>query len=117
MILLARTGILFDQLMEAGTGNGAGEENKFVYDLIKKGMKVRYVPRHIGKVNVGDSSWFHGFTDKYFQDTGWTGRRTYRMFPGFLFLVYFSIRHRNPGNKGCVYIFRQLFKGYMDKRG
>ena len=114
---IVRNGVRFDSLMGAGSGNGAGEENKFVHDLIKNGVKVRYVPRHIGRVNVGESSWFNGYTDKYFQDMGWAGRRIYGKVYGFLFLAYFSVRHHNLGNKGSVYIFRQLLKGYKDKRG
>ena len=37
--------IVFDERLGAGTGNGAGEEQKFLYDCIKAGLNIIFLPR------------------------------------------------------------------------
>lgn len=59
--------IVFDERLGAGTGNGAGEEQKFLYDCIKAGLNIIFLPIYIGKViRDSSSSWFHGYTKEYF---------------------------------------------------
>ena len=42
----------------------------FIADCIRKGVKVYTNPTIIGHVNQEKSSWFEGYTDKYFIDKG-----------------------------------------------
>ena len=64
--------IVFDERLGAGTGNGAGEEQKFLYDCIKAGLNIIFLPIYIGKViRDSSSSWFHGYTKEYFFNRGW----------------------------------------------
>ncbi|MFR8553421.1 MAG: glycosyltransferase [Bacteroides cellulosilyticus] len=59
--------IVFDERLGAGTGNGAGEEQKFLYDCIKAGLNIIFLPIYIGKViRDSSSSWFHGYTKRVF---------------------------------------------------
>ena len=45
---LLKSGVLFDELLGAGTGNGAEEELKFLTDCERAGLKIYYVPAEIG---------------------------------------------------------------------
>lgn len=88
--------ILFDEKMGSGTGNGAGEENKFLMDCRRKGLKMFYVPSIIATVKSENSQWFTGFDKKYFIDTFWAARRILGARLGFLYLFYWCLfRSRN----------------------
>lgn len=118
-ILLKEYGILFDEKMGSGTGNGGGEENRFMLDWRKAGAKMLYIPDVIATVNPGKSQWFKGYTEKYFQDRGWTSRRNLGIFWGFLFIVYNWLHHRKAFVKDGVSffgVFKNMIKGYFDKR-
>ena len=62
--------VSFDPVLGAGTPNGAGEENKFLWDCLKAGLRVRYCPQVIAALKEADSSWFSGYTDDYFRRRG-----------------------------------------------
>ena len=62
--------IFFNENIGAGQKFYNGEENIFLYDALKKGLKVLYVPIHIAKVDVSESSWFEGYTPAYFEAVG-----------------------------------------------
>lgn len=85
--------IKFDELMGSGTGNGGGEENKFLYDCRKAGLEIWYEPALIATVNKGESQWFNGFVDKYFENHGWSARRLLGDFGGFIYCIYYVIAH------------------------
>jgi len=66
--------IRFDTKLGAGTGNGAGEENKFLLDCYKNGLRIYYVPVPIASVAQAQSTWFSGFDKRFFFDRGKTTR-------------------------------------------
>lgn len=67
-------GIHFDELLGAGTGNGAEEELKFMLDCQRAGLSIWYVPVEIATVAQQESTWFAGFNEKFFYDRGATTR-------------------------------------------
>ncbi len=72
---LMKTGVRFDELLGSGTGNGAEEELKFLSDCIAKELEVWYVPYELAEVHEGgDSQWFSGFDEKFFENRGATTR-------------------------------------------
>ncbi len=71
---LLRTGIRFDELLGAGTGNGAEEELKFLLDCEKAGLQIYYVPFPIAQVKQEVSTWNDGFTETFFENRGATTR-------------------------------------------
>ena len=71
---ILRCGIRFDELLGAGTGNGAEEELKFLLDCQKAGLKIYYVPTEIATVGQTASTWFEGFDRKFFINRGATTR-------------------------------------------
>lgn len=64
--------IRFDPTMGSGTGNGGGEENKFLFDCLKKKLKIYYVPNIIATIHKGESKWFSSFNKKFFFNRGYS---------------------------------------------
>lgn len=71
---ILRAGLSFDEQLGAGSGNGAEEELKFLLDCQRAGLRIYYVPSVIASVAQSDSTWFHGFTETFFENRGATTR-------------------------------------------
>ncbi len=80
---------------EFGTGSKYywGEENIFLFDCLKKGMKVYYVPNKIATLRISESSWNKDSTPLHFQIQG---AIYYRMTDLFylLLILQFVVRKR-----------------------
>lgn len=98
---ILKSGIRFDEDMGAGTGNGGGEEVKFLRDCIKAGLKAYYVPKSIGTVAQTDSTWFRGFDRDFFYKRGITNRYMLGLPVSILYAAYYTMVKRN------------LYKGYV----
>lgn len=62
--------VYFSLLFGGGAKFSSGEDSLFLYECIRKGMKVYTSPRKIGHVSQEGSSWFKGYNDKFFIDKG-----------------------------------------------
>lgn len=62
--------IQFNEQFGAGSIYRMGEENIFLYECLRKGLKIKYEPIKIANLHIGESSWFKGFNKKYFHDRG-----------------------------------------------
>lgn len=71
---LLRAGVRFDELLGAGTGNGAEEELKFLVDCQRAGLKIWYAPVDIASVAQEESTWFDGYDEQFFYNRGATTR-------------------------------------------
>jgi glycosyltransferase involved in cell wall biosynthesis len=66
---LIKTGVRFDPLLGAGTGNGAEEELKFLLDCQKAGLNIFFVPQEIEGTmevtlyNSSGSVMYHGVSE------------------------------------------------------
>jgi glycosyltransferase involved in cell wall biosynthesis len=67
---LREANITFSLLFGGGAKYSAGEDCLFLADCIKKGLKVYANPTVIGQVSQEKSSWFQGYTNKFFIDKG-----------------------------------------------
>ncbi len=92
---LIRSGVWFDELLGAGTGNGAEEELKFLLDCERAGLRIYFVPEEIAGVAQTESTWFAGFTEQFFFNRGSTTR--YILGPGmaFLYALYYIVRKKS----------------------
>lgn len=63
-------GIFFNLMFGGGAKYSCGEDSIFLADALKRGLKVWSIPGYIGTVTHGESTWFQGYTDKYFYDKG-----------------------------------------------
>ena len=118
--MLEQYGIRFDEKMGSGTGNGGGEENKFMLDWRKTGVEMLYYPDVIATVNPGESQWFRGYDACYFQNLGWTERRLLGNLLGIIYIFYWPIFRRKQYKDTCTLSLFQILKyslqGYFSKR-
>lgn len=111
--------ILFDEKMGSGTGNGGGEENKFMLDWRKKRVPMWYNPNNIATIIPGESQWFTGYDEKFFRNQGWTDRRLLGPIVGFLYLLYWPIFRRSEYKSDGISAFSAIKNsliGFFEKR-
>lgn len=115
---LLEKGIFFDVKMGSGSGNGGGEENKFLMDCRRKGLKLYYVPSIIATVKSEESQWFKGFDEKYFKDTFWAARRILGTSIGFLYMLYWCFIRSNHFNIEIpkLTMLKYSLMGFFEKR-
>ena len=63
-------GIFFNTMFGGGCEYSCGEDTLFLKECLKKGLKIFGVPTAIASIEDGNSTWFNGYTDKYFFDKG-----------------------------------------------
>ena len=67
---LLASGITFSLLFGGGAKYSNGEDSLFLAEFLRKGYKVYTAPVTIGREEAGDSTWFHGYNEKFFHDRG-----------------------------------------------
>ncbi len=92
---LLRSGVRFDELLGAGTGNGAEEELKFLLDCQRSGLQIWYVPSAIASVAQTDSTWFSGFDETFFENRGATTRYILGPLVAAVYALYYVLRKRS----------------------
>ncbi len=65
-----RKNITYSLLFGGGARYSNGEDSLFIRECIKKGLKVYASAKVIGKEEGRPSTWFHGYTKKFFVDRG-----------------------------------------------
>lgn len=111
--------ISFDIKLGSGTGNGGGEDTRFMRDCRKHKLSIWCNPSYIGALtNMGKSLWFKGYDEKFFVDSGWATRRVFGDFVSLFKLFHFAIVHWKD-YKQDVGFLRALscsFYGWKQKR-
>ena len=115
---LIHAGIRFDELMGAGTGNGAEEELKFLTDCEKAGLKIWYVPEEIASVAQEESTWFKGFDETFFYNRGATTRYILGWPVAAAYAIYYVIRKRPMYSAEITpwCALRATFRGIRDNK-
>lgn len=68
---IKKKGISFHLLFGGGTPHSNGEDTIFLKDCLEKGLKIVAVPVIIAKLTEErESTWFKGYTEKYYRDRG-----------------------------------------------
>ena len=115
---LLEKNIYFDELLGAGTGNGGEEELKFLTDCEKAGLKIYYVPVEIASVAQESSTWFCGFTEKFFENRGATTRYILGVCFASLYAVYYILFKRRlyVDSISMNQAFRSIFRGIKENK-
>ena len=108
--------IFFDEIMGSGTGNGGGEENKFLFDVRRKRIKMWYNPSVIATVNPGESIWFKGYNEQFFKNHGWASRRILGSFVSFIYCLYYIFKMRYKTDLSFVKLVKSEYGGWLIKR-
>ena len=64
------SGVTFHTMFGGGSEYSCGEDTLFLRACLRKGLKIYGVPAALAQIHDGDSTWFQGYTDKYFFDKG-----------------------------------------------
>ena len=119
---LLKSGVRFDELLGAGSGNGAEEELKFLLDCQRAGLTIWYVPVAIATVAQQESTWFAGFNEKFFYDRGATTRYILGLPLAAAYAFYYVLRKKSmyqsqitPG-KALSAIFRGMMENKITKQ-
>lgn len=119
---LLKSGVLFDELLGAGTGNGAEEELKFLTDCERAGLKIYYVPVEIASVAQTASTWFGGFNETFFENRGATTRYILGFPTASLYAFHYVLMKRNMYKKdisplnALLATFRGILKNKITKQ-
>jgi len=62
--------ISFSLLFGGGARYSNGEDSLFLKDCLSYGLKLYATPVEIGEETVRESTWFHGYDEKFFTDRG-----------------------------------------------
>lgn len=105
-------GLRFLEMFGAGAKYAMGEENIFLYEALRKKRKVRYIPVMIAELIETESTWFQGYTDKFFRDRG---ANFYAMTSRFywLLILQFAIRKRKlyQNDNHMLHAIEVMFQG------
>ena len=64
------SGVMFHTMFGGGCKYSCGEDTLFLRDCLRKGLKIYGVPSSLARIEDGNSTWFQGYTDKFFFDKG-----------------------------------------------
>lgn len=73
------SGLMFHTMFGGGCEFSCGEDTLFLHNCLKNGLRIYGVPDSIAQISDDTSSWFNGYTDKFFFDKG---------------VVYYALDHR-----------------------
>lgn len=90
---LRQANIYFSLNFGGGAKYSAGEDSLFIAECLKKHLRVYTDPTVIGYVSQLKSSWFEGYTDKYFIDKGVFYYCLSKRW-AWLLCLQFALRHR-----------------------
>ena len=106
--------IKFDENFGSGSMYKFGEDNIFMYDCLKKGLNIYYIPISIGILREKrKSSWFSGFDILYLKNRGASFARMTKKFY-WLLNLQFIVRKRGIFKKEKISLIKcviSIFKG------
>lgn len=106
--------VSFDEDFGSGSKYIMGEENIFLFDCLRKKMKVLYIPIKIADLHINSSSWFKGYDKDYFTSKGAVFFRLSAKFSTLL-ITQFAIRKYNL-YKNDMSFFGALFYMFRGRK-
>ncbi|MBP3437549.1 MAG: glycosyltransferase family 2 protein [Clostridia bacterium] len=104
----------FSTLYGGGAKYSSGEDSLFIREAIRKGLKMYTSPVTVAKVKQEASSWFCGYTEKYFVDKGVLIANAFPVLKHLL-VYYFAYGMRNLSKEfGFRKICKLMKKGYKE---
>lgn len=106
---LLKNRIAFSQLFGGGAPFSSGEDTLFLVDCRKNGLKMYADPYVLADVDQSTSTWFCGYTEKFFIDKG-------RIYPGIcpraypLLFGYYALRLSRNTPEYSVWQILRLFR-------
>lgn len=95
--------VKYSELFGGGAKYSNGEDSLFLMDCLRAGLKLYATPVLIGKEEARESTWFHGYTEKFFFDRGVLFAYLYRGF-AFIWALRFLLTKK------------EMFRGEIDRK-
>ncbi|WHY86074.1 glycosyltransferase family A protein [Neobacillus novalis] len=112
---ILKSGIKFNSLFGAGSHFYLGEESIFLYDCLKKGLKIVYVPVRIGTVSTDESTWFKGYTPHLFKSIGASYYGMSQKWYLFLILQFVIRKYKNYNSSVSMKdVFKNMIMGSIE---
>jgi glycosyltransferase involved in cell wall biosynthesis len=114
---LIDSGVRYSLLFGGGAPYMNGEDSLFLHDCLKAGLAIYRTPVAIGQERKGESTWFKGYTDKFFFDRGVLYHFLYGKMAtvlGFRFL--FKNRNEMCKELGLMHCYKKLCSGVRHGR-
>lgn len=92
--VVLRSELYFKEEFGAGARYYSGEENIWLWDCIRKGLEIHYVPVKIATLVESESTWFEGYTDWYFVSKGAAFAAMSELLAPLLILQFAIRKHR-----------------------
>ena len=109
---LVRSGLAFNEKFGGGCIYCHGEDSDFLYNCYKKGLSV-YTYDYVLGVSAKDSStWFCGYNEKYFYDTGALLKNTFG-FLAYPYMLRLALQKKSE-NLNLIKRFTLMDKGYKN---
>lgn len=110
-----KSGVMFSLEFGGGAPYMSGEDSLFIFQSIKAGLRAYAVPVKLGVVNHETSTWFKGYTNKFFLDKGALFSAISPRFAK-LFAVYYLLRNFSSFDtkKSKLELLKLLFRGVKD---
>lgn len=107
--------VFFSLMFGGGAKYSCGEDSLFLAQCIKNGLKVYTSPKIIGSVSQKESTWFNGYTDKFFIDKG-VFFKSFSKKLSYLLCLQFVIRHYRlfKAEKNSIQAYKLMCKGIKE---
>lgn len=112
---ILKNNIMFSLMFGGGAKYGSGEDSLFLSECLDKGLVMYSVSAKIADVTQEDSTWFKGYTDKYYFDKGalFAAMGKYR---SILLIPAMSVKMKGTysGEKSISSVMKLMFNGRRD---
>lgn len=107
--------IKFDELYGAGSKYYWGEENIFLFDCLRKKLKIYYIPQKIATLKISESSWDKSISRKNSKIRGIIFYRMTKVFYPIL-IIQFAFRKRKKYIKemSAINNIKYMFEGVKE---
>ena len=114
---LLASGVLFDENMGAGSGNGAEEEFRFLTQCRKAKLRIYHYPFRLASVAQTQATWFKGFDEEFFVNRGNTTRYIMGLPLSVLYAAYYAFAKRKQlSGMSMLRAFSYTVKGIKENR-
>ena len=114
---LLASGVLFDENMGAGSGNGAEEEFRFLTQCRKAKLRIYHYPFRLASVAQTQSTWFKGFDEEFFVNRGNPTRYIMGLPLSVLYAAYYAFAKRKQlSSMSMLRAFSYTVKGIKENR-
>lgn len=110
---LQEAGVMFSLLFGGGAEYSNGEDSLFLQECLRKKLRIYHSPIEIGYEIARKSTWFDGYTEKFFIDRGVLYHFLYGRFAALLALRFLYKNRKTMCNKMSLSTCYKLMKKGM----